>query len=155
MLDIDYLACKPDTPVGIARKLCVWLAFSCNLAWVIIATQVGLTLILKASLPDLPSGSEDDWGIGVVCVSTTICSVVAFVRNDLAYTIVTAWALFGIYQGLYDPPQKACIIGLAVAVSTFLLGLVNHAFQQHFSPNCHVNNARLREALMPADSGAV
>lgn len=112
--------------------LCVWLAFSSNLAWVTVATLLNLTIAITATFQVSTPEMIDDWSVGLIFTAVFISGYYTVVRVDPMYAAVSLWALLGISNGPYNPP-KTIAIGASVAVAIFFfIGSSNMMFQRVF-----------------------
>jgi len=121
LLEPNYL--ESGTPI--AEVLCVWLAFSSNLAWVTVATLLNLTISLTQLFEVSSTQMIEDWCIGLILFAVFVSSYYVVIRADPMYALVTIWALFGIFNGPYGPPQNLCVVGMIAVFSLFLVGVVN------------------------------
>jgi len=130
LLDPNYF----ESGNRVAEVLCVWLAFSSNLAWVTVATLLNLTIALTQLFQITSTEMVDDWCVGLVFFAVFVSSYYTVVRVDPMYAAVSIWALFGIYNGPYNPPQIFAIVGAIAVLAFFAFGVLNMVVR-HFFPS--------------------
>jgi len=129
LLDPNYLEPNGTPPATI---LCVWLAFSSNLAWVTVATLLNTTIAFTATFKVTSQSAVMDWCIGLIFFAIFITSYYTVIRADPMYTAVTIWAFIGIYNGPYAPPQEFAAAGAIAAAVLFIFGGLNVVLQRQF-----------------------
>eukprot|EP00440_Ansanella_granifera_P010799 gb/GFBE01011715.1/.p1 GENE.gb/GFBE01011715.1/~~gb/GFBE01011715.1/.p1 ORF type:complete len:292 (+),score=51.59 gb/GFBE01011715.1/:1-876(+) len=119
-----YSALNPRTTT---QSFCEWLLYAagiaCNGSWVVVATSANAFTVAGESL-----GWKDSFGVAgtpmaalaVVVAVAVLGSVMALANYDLAWSLVAAWAIAGVYrtQTIEDPesfPVDAMSASLASA----------------------------------------
>lgn len=133
LLDPKYLEPQGSSATTI---LCVWLAFSSNLAWVTVATLLNTTIAFTATFEATSPTAVLDWCIGLIFLAVFITSYYTVIRADPMYTAVTIWAFVGIYNGPYEPPKEFAVAGAIAVAVLFMLGALNTVLQRQF-PKAH------------------
>ena len=116
-----YLAAS-ERPVSLADKLCVRLPFSVYLGWISVALIANVTAVcISAGWDGDQSGHF--WAIAMIVVATLLGIVMVYHRQDVFYTLVIAWALFGIYskQAAENLAGSASVATTAKYAMTLLL----------------------------------
>lgn len=80
----------------IFEKLAVKWAFSIYLGWISVATIANITTYLVSVNWNGFGISQQTWTMIVLLVATIITLGFVFYKKDMAYAVVTEWALFGI-----------------------------------------------------------
>jgi len=83
--------------VPLKEKLCVHLPFSVYLGWITVATIANVTAYLVSVHWDGLGISDVMWTQLVISVGVLITLLALITRRDIAYSLVVAWALLGIY----------------------------------------------------------
>jgi len=91
-------------PARITDKIFGFAAVSMNLAWVVIATLLNVSIVFRNSNivttyhGKTLVGGNLDWAIACIVLATTIAFYLLLEHGDFVYAVTTAWALFGIYR---------------------------------------------------------
>lgn len=101
-----YLYMKVDYngPVPIIDKICGFAGVSMNMAWVVVALLLNLSIVFRNSSivtsHDRKTlvGGNTDWAIACVAFATALACYHIAEYGDFVYALTTAWALFGIYR---------------------------------------------------------
>jgi hypothetical protein len=98
--------------------------FSVYLGWITVATIANVTAVLvTANLPSFGL-SESVWTIIMIIIALGITLSMLFIRKDIPYALVVAWALLGIILKRIDvqfTPQPEIVI--AAVISLFGIGV--------------------------------
>merc|ERR1711907_84534 len=132
-----YMLLEPnyfESGNSVADVLCVWLAFSSNLAWVTVATLLNLTIALTQLFQVTSAEMVNDWCVGLILFAVSVSSYYTVLRVDPMYAAVSVWALIGIYNGPYNPPQSFAIAGAVAVVVLYTFGVLNMLVRR-FSPS--------------------
>lgn len=102
-----YTDVNVTTTSGIVERLCLVTGITMNASWIVVATMVNTFLCSGLA------GWKDEHGVAgsvpaaivVVALVAALGADLAFVRCDLAWAFVSAWALRGIYR-MQTVPDK-------------------------------------------------
>lgn len=120
-----YLGLRAGSPaVSRGERWAVWLPFSIYLGWITVATIANAAHVLVAAgwtgqpLPALL------WLIIMLVIAVGLAALMALIRRDIAYLLVSVWAFVGI--ALNYPDRIGVVISAALAAVAVLLlaGLV-------------------------------
>lgn len=126
-MDIDYFNTKKPWQY----VLCNYVGFSCNLAWVTVATAVSTTTTFRqqgwvtlSKVPgELAVGVNADWAFMWIVIVGVISSAFAFYKGDIPHNLITAWALSGIIRQQTIPNAEAFPVSmLSPEVANWALG---------------------------------
>ncbi len=114
---------KSDAPAS--EKYMAHLPFSVYLGWITIATIANITALLV----DIGWGrfglSEQFWAVLVIAVGILITLAVLLTRNDIFYSLVVIWSLFGIFiNRLADTITPDLSIRIATIAGMSIIALV-------------------------------
>ena len=93
-----------DGPAHVWEKVWVYAGVSMNLAWIVVATFLNVTIVFRNSeiVTTMDGktiiGGNSDWAIACIALVTAIAIYQLAEHFDFVYSITTAWALFGIYR---------------------------------------------------------
>lgn len=112
---------------NLIQKLILELPFSIYLGWITVATIANVTAVFVYLGWDRFGLAEEMWAVLMMAVATAIALLVLFLRRDLAFATVVAWAFWGIWLKRNHPgtvfvPSVAysALIGLGI----IFLGLI-------------------------------
>jgi hypothetical protein len=107
------------------EKLGVHLLFSVYLGWITVATIANVTAWLVSIHWDGWGISPGVWTILVISVAVLITYLMLFIRKDMAYSLVVAWAALGIYLKQTMPPVNTDVSTTAlVAMILIVIGIL-------------------------------
>jgi hypothetical protein len=89
--------------VSLTEKLCVHLPFSVYLGWITVATIANVTALLVTLGWDGFGLGEIFWTVLMIIVAALIALLSLVLRRDIAYSLVIAWAILGIYLKRSSP----------------------------------------------------
>lgn len=118
--------------VDFLEKLFVHVPFSVYLGWITIASIANVATTLVSLNWDGFGISSEIWAILIVLVALLLAILVLITRKDVAYGLVVAWALFGIwigqsiYQNIVILAQASIIIILIILAITIFRGKLSN-----------------------------
>jgi hypothetical protein len=114
--------------VGVLEKLCVHVPFSVYLAWISVATIANVTALLVTLGWNGFGLSEAFWAVFMIVIAALLALAGLLVRGDIAFSLVFAWAFFGIYlkrmgTGPLSVPEVAfsALVALCVVLAGVLV----------------------------------
>jgi TspO/MBR family len=106
------------------ERLTLGVPASLYLAWISVATVANITawLVSRGVLDGAAGLSGPFWAALLVMVAALIGAAMLVLRRDLAFGLVLAWALYGVYVA--RPQQTTVVTGVVLAGALLLLGLL-------------------------------
>ena len=99
----------------------VQLPFGLYLGWIAVATIANVSVVQSALGWNDLWFDETTWTQAKLAVAAAVAGFVIFTRRDIVFTLVVAWAAFGISVGQAGAPA---VSGAATAVSMFCVATV-------------------------------
>jgi len=102
-LEVDWFSQVDESgnPVGLKRKLFTYAPFGFQMAWLVVATTLGIGVLGRNNGWTPPP----DFGVMVIAVVMVINLYLQLTRADVCYAFVSCWALAGIVRQ-QTHPQK-------------------------------------------------
>jgi translocator protein len=109
--------------VGTAEKWAANVPFSIYLGWITVATVANATDVLYDLKWNGFGISPEIWAVLMILAATIICLAVIFTRRDVAYSLVSIWALIGIAvkQGGRSQAVATMAVVMAMAIAVALI----------------------------------
>jgi benzodiazapine receptor len=128
-LILIYLRLKiGKSTAPLREKLTVHLPFSVYLGWITIASIANVTVTLVSVNWDGLGISQETWATFLIIVALLITVLVIATRKDVAYGLVTIWALVGIavnqseHQNIVMMTEAGALIVAVTLTAVILLG---------------------------------
>lgn len=123
------------------EKLSVKWAFSIYLGWISVATIANITTYLVSVNWNGFGLSEQTWTMIVLLLATVLALGFVFYKKDVAYALVTEWALFGIllkhltvFNGQYTGVITVVAFSMIIILASIFL-IKPNAFQTQRTKN--------------------
>jgi len=109
--------------VPLEERVCVQLPFSVYLGWITVASIANVAVALTAANWDRFGIAASAWAALVIAVALLITLIVIVTRRDVAYSLVTIWALYGIMSKQSGNQTVFWATGISVIVILITLVL--------------------------------
>jgi hypothetical protein len=109
--------------VNAAGRLLVVVPFTIYFAWICVATIANTTALLVHLQWSGWGLAASAWAIVMMAIATLLAVFITWRHRQLAFSLVVAWALWGIYRGQAAPVNSAAVAGISacLAVASFRL----------------------------------
>lgn len=111
---------------GPKKQVCIRLPFTIYLGWISVATIANITAKLVQVNWDRWGLAEATWSVIMILFATTAGLVLLWRKKEAGYSLVIAWALFGIYKNQVSREPDAaraaitCFIALTAGSAVLL-----------------------------------
>jgi hypothetical protein len=122
-----YLLLQPyRESLTIAHRTWLYIPFVVYLGWISVATIANITAWLVGLEWGAWGIDPSRWSIAMMAIAATLGLMFTFRKADAAYTLVIAWALYGIYKG--QQPSFPEVGRVAMILSSLLTtGVIAHS----------------------------
>jgi len=109
-----YLTLNDRRPHTSMDNFLILLPFSVYLGWISVATIANVTTLLVSTGWQGGGISPHYWAISMISIATILGILMIFRKQDIAFTLVIIWALYGIYSKQVvisaDEPQSVAMV---------------------------------------------
>jgi tryptophan-rich sensory protein len=107
-----------------AAKLLVVVPFTIYFAWICVATIANTTALLVDTKWNGWGVEPAVWSIVMMAIATLLAIFITWRHRQMAFALVVAWALWGIYRGQAAPVTTAAIAGMSACLAVAAIRLV-------------------------------
>lgn len=122
---------------GAAEKWLVQLPFSVYLGWITVATIANITIFLVSlGWNGQPPGAAF-WAVVTIAAAVGVNLWALWSRQDIAFSLVGAWALWGIFQKRisdFSTPDGAVETAAITGMALLALGILFQIIKRKFGP---------------------
>ena len=118
-----------DPSASGSERWLVQFPFGLYLGWIAVATIANISVVQSALGWNDLWFDETTWTQAKLAIAAAVAGFVIFRRRDIVFTLVVAWAAFGISVGQASAPAVA---GAATAVSMFCVATVAYESWRRF-----------------------
>lgn len=118
-----------------SEKFFIHLPFSIYFGWITVAIIANITAVLVDINWQRFGLSEQFWTVAVIVAAVLIFLYVLFSRQDIFYTLVGVWALYGIYikrTAVDRMPDQSIVMASAAGAALLSLGIIVQFFRRKF-----------------------
>lgn len=102
----------------------LYIPFVVYLAWICVATIANTTALL-VNIQWNGFGIEPwIWSCIMIVIAFLLTAGFAFIRGEIAFALVTAWAFYGIYKGQFDSNTMVGYTALSGSILSLVFGII-------------------------------
>lgn len=102
----------------------LYIPFVVYLSWICVATLANSTALLVRIEWDGFGIAAWIWSCAMIVIAFLLTAFFAYIRGELAFALVTAWALFGIYKGQASANDTVSYSALVTGILCLIVGVI-------------------------------